>query len=179
MNIDILVSGFGGQGILSLGRILARIAMKEGKHTIWFPSYGAEVRGGTAHCFVRIADRPIASPFIEKADIAIIFNQPSFDKFEPRFKKRSLLIFNKDLSQKEIVRDDLQKLILPLNRIALECDNIKTANIVALGALSAKMPALFKREGAIEVLNETFKNKDILAQNVKAFCKGEKIDVKS
>ena len=79
MKVDFLISGFGGQGIMSLGRVLARVAVWEEKHTVFFPSYGAEMRGGTAHCFVKISTNPIASPFIEYPDVAIIFIQPSLD----------------------------------------------------------------------------------------------------
>ncbi len=93
----ILISGFGGQGLLSLGKVLAKAALNEGKYTTWFPSYGAEMRGGTAHCFVKISDSPIASPFIDYPNIAMIFNQPSLDKFKNKLKQANPLILNSDL----------------------------------------------------------------------------------
>lgn len=158
---------------MSLGRIFAKIAMKDNKNTTYFPSYGAEVRGGTAHCFVRISSLPIASPFIEDLDIAVILNQPSLDKFQNRLKKGSLLIFNEDLKQGDVSCPGVEKVNLPLNQLALSCGSIKTANIVALGAVVSAKPNLFKREVVLGVIKETFGSKDILEQNMKAFYKGE------
>lgn len=158
---------------MSLGRIFAKIAMKDNKNTTYFPSYGAEVRGGTAHCFVRISSLPIASPFIEDLDIAVILNQPSLYKFQNRLKKGSLLIFNEDLKQGDVSCPGVEKVSLPLNQLALSCGSIKTANIVALGAVVSVKPNLFKREAVLDVIKETFGNKDILEQNMKAFYKGE------
>lgn len=174
MKTDILIAGFGGQGIMSLGRILAKIAMKDNKNTTYFPSYGAEVRGGTAHCFVRISDLPIASPFIEDLDIAVILNQPSLDKFKNRLKKGSLLIFNEDLKQGDVSCPGVEKVSLPLNQLALACGSVKAANIAALGALVSAKPNLFKRELVLDVIKETFKGQEVIEQNIKAFCLGEK-----
>jgi len=170
---EILLSGFGGQGLMSLGRILAKAAIREGKFTTWFPSYGAEMRGGTAHCFVKISDSAIASPFIDYPDIAVILNQPSLDKFRKQLKKGSRLILNSDLISNEFSSRSIKSISLPLNKIALDCGNIKTANIAALGVFILFAPGFIWRETVIEVLRETFMCKDILAQNMKAFCKGE------
>jgi 2-oxoglutarate ferredoxin oxidoreductase subunit gamma len=171
MKIEILIGGFGGQGIMSLGKIIALGALKEKKVVTWFPSYGAEVRGGTAHCFVKISDKFISSPFIEMVDFAIIFNQPSLDKFEKNLKKGGILIGNSDFIKRESRRKDIKKIMLPLNEIALECGNIKTANIVALGVL-VKISNLFKKKNIVEALKEVFKNKEILEKNLKALEKG-------
>src|SRR6056297_2781993 len=99
MKIQILISGFGGQGMMKLGKILAEIALLQNKHTSWFPSYGAEMRGGTAHCFVKISDRHISSPFIDSPDIAVIFNQPSLARFKKSFNHKTTVILNRDLIQ--------------------------------------------------------------------------------
>lgn len=169
----ILISGFGGQGLLSLGKVLARAALSEGKHTTWFPSYGAEMRGGTAHCSVKISNSPIASPFIEYPEIAIIFNQPSWDKFEKKLKKTSLLIINSDLVKSSFSLSSDKEIRLPLNRIALDCGNIKVANVVALGVLIFLKPDLFRKETLVKIIKKVFKRKDILNQNLKALNKGE------
>ncbi|MBU1122500.1 MAG: 2-oxoacid:acceptor oxidoreductase family protein [Candidatus Omnitrophota bacterium] len=175
MNIDILLSGFGGQGLMSVGKIIARAVIKDGKNTTWFPSYGAEVRGGTAHSFVRISDSIIASPLMKPPDIAVFLNQPSLDKFEKQIKSGGLLICNSDVLQREPVCDGVEIIKAPLNSIALECDNIKVANTVALGVLTAARPRILKRQIVIDVLKETFKRQDLVSQNIKAFYKGEKV----
>jgi 2-oxoglutarate ferredoxin oxidoreductase subunit gamma len=171
--IGILISGFGGQGLLSLGKVLAGAALREGKSTTWFPSYGAEMRGGTAHCFVKISDSSIASPFIEHPDIALIFNQPSLDKFKKKLKKGSTLILNSDLIKGKFSQNGIRTVALPFNKVAIACGNIKTANVVALGVLISLKPGLFKKETLVEIIKEIFKHKDILAQNLKALDEGE------
>lgn len=175
MKADILIAGFGGQGLMSLGKILAHAAVEEKKHTVFFPSYGAEMRGGTAHCSVKISTSLIASPFIESTDVAVIFNQPSLDKFKRRFKKDSLVILNSDLINKDNLRLTVDKLSLSLNKMALGCGNIKVANIIALGALSILKPQLLSRSSIISVLENTFKPKGTLEVNLKAFKLGESI----
>ena len=177
MKTDILISGFGGQGLMSLGKLLAKAALLENKNVTWFPSYGAEMRGGTAHCFVKISTKYIDSPFIESSDIAIILNQPSLSKFRSKFKKNSLVILNSDLINNDAIKKEIRKISLPLNKIALDCGNIKVANIVALGVISFLTPGFLKNETIIKVLKETFKDKKILNQNIEAFNKGEDLCV--
>ena len=172
---EILISGFGGQGLLSLGKVLARAALAQGKHTTWFPSYGAEMRGGTAHCFVKISNSPIASPFIEHPNIAMIFNQPSLDKFKNKLKKANPLILNSDLIKSGSSFGGTREISLPLNKIAFDCGNIKVANVAALGALIFLKPNLFKKETLIKIIKEVFKRKDILNQNLEALDKGETV----
>ncbi len=173
MEVEILISGFGGQGIMSLGKFLAKAALKEGRHTTFFPSYGAEMRGGTAHCCVKISDSPIASPFENRPDVALIFNQPSLDKFKSKLKKGSIIILNSDLISGKFSFDNIKGASLPLNKIALDCGNIKVANVVALGALLSLSPGIFKKQTLINALKETFKNKNTVNQNLKALDKGE------
>ncbi|MFH1519752.1 MAG: 2-oxoacid:acceptor oxidoreductase family protein [Candidatus Omnitrophota bacterium] len=170
---EILISGFGGQGLLSLGKVLARAALSAGKHTTWFPSYGAEMRGGTAHCFVKISNSPIASPFIDYPDIAIIFNQPSLDKFKQKLKRARLVIVNSDLISGNPSLGNTKEVSLPFTKIALDCGNIKVANVVVLGVLTVLMPNLFNKKTLIEIIASIFKRKDILVQNLKALDKGQ------
>jgi len=175
MSTDILISGFGGQGLMSLGKIIARAALIDGKATSWFPSYGAEMRGGTAHCYVKVSNTPIASPFVEYADIAVILNQPSLDKFKKRMKKDSLLIINSDLINKRFSFKDIDIISLPLNAIALECGNLKVVNSVVLGILTVLRPSIFKKSTLAKVLKSTFFDKEILKANFKGLDKGQEL----
>ncbi len=176
---EILISGFGGQGIMSLGKFLAKAALKEGKCTTYFPSYGAEVRGGTAHCCVKISDSPIASPFYDHPDIALILNQPSLDKFKKELKKCGILILNSDLISAKNPGDNIRGTSLPLNKIALDCGNIRVANVVALGALLSLDPGIFKKETLVNAIKETFKNQNTINQNLKALDKGQALLAKN
>ena len=176
---EILISGFGGQGIMSLGKFLAKAALREGKHTTYFPSYGAEMRGGTAHCCVKISDSPIAFPFQGRPDVALIFNQPSLDKFKKKFKKGGILILNSDLISVKFSFDNIRGASLPLSKVALDCGNVKVANIVALGALLSLDPSIFKKETLVNALKETFKNQNTVNQNLKALDKGQTLLPKS
>ena len=160
---------------MSLGKFLAKAALKEGKYTTYFPSYGAEMRGGTAHCCVKVSDSPIASPFGDCPDVALIFNQPSLNKFKKKLKKGGILIFNSDLGSDKISFDNIKGVCLPLNKMALDCGNIKVANVVALGALLSLDSSIFKKETLVNALKEIFKNKNILNQNLKALDKGQAI----
>lgn len=160
---------------MSLGKVLSRVALLGNKHTTWFPSYGAEVRGGTAHCFVKISDKSIASPLVEQPDIAIIFNQPSMDRFEKRVKTNGLLIANIDSGSERTFRKDIITAVFSLNKIAMEeCGSVKVANSLALGILFSLKPGLFTRDNIKKVFGETFKE-DLFEQNIKAFRKGEEI----
>jgi 2-oxoglutarate ferredoxin oxidoreductase subunit gamma len=176
MRIDILISGFGGQGIMMLGKIIAYTALEENRFTTWFPSYGAEVRGGTAHCFVKISDKSISSPFIKKADVEIIFNQPSLDKFEERIKRNGLLILNRDLIRREPKRKDIKIITAPLNKLALECGDIRVANTITLGILTSFLNKNFlNKKNILKILKKVFTSEKILEQNLEAFSKGEGI----
>lgn len=160
---------------MSLGKALATAAIKEGKYAIYFPSYGPEVRGGTAYCFVRISDSPIASPLIDSPDVAILLNQQSIDKFKTMFNRKCLVILNSDLVKDKSKIKSGKIISLPLNKIALECGTIKCANVVALGALLKLKPGILKQSTIVEILKEVFhNNKELLDQNVKALHEGEK-----
>lgn len=172
MKTQILISGFGGQGMMKLGKILAEVALFQNKHTSWFPSYGAEMRGGTAHCFVKISDQHISSPFIDSPDIAVIFNKPSLRKFKKSFTNSTKIILNIDLIDNFHIDKAATVIKAPLNKIALDCGNIKVANIVALGIIFS-VDKIAKRETVISVLKDIFPEQNKLKQNLEAFSKGE------
>lgn len=172
MKTEILLSGFGGQGLMSLGKIIALAAIYENKYATWFPSYGSEVRGGTAHCLVKLSNTIIGSALIDNPNIAILLNQPSVDKFQKILRKGCLVILNGDLINSEIKLNNVKKNILPLNKIALECGHIRTANIVALGVLLGLKKELVAKATIEKVLREAFTNPVVLDQNIVALNKG-------
>lgn len=178
MKLDILLSGFGGQGIMSLGKALAKVALSKGFYPTWFPSYGAEVRGGTAHCFVRISNVKISTPFFITPDVAVIFNQPSLERFEKTFNQNTSLILNEDFIKKTKEFDKYKTIYLPANQIALECGNIKVANTVILGLLSSLYGNVFTEENVFLLLEENFlKTSEIYQQNKAAFQRGFKLKI--
>lgn len=132
MTERILIAGAGGQGVMLLGKIIARAAIKQGLNVTWLPSYGAEVRGGTAHCLVTLSDSSIGSPCVDKADTMIIMNEPSLERFKYRIKKNGLLIVNESLVKSEIACS-VRAIMHPFTDISLKLGNIKVANMVALG----------------------------------------------
>lgn len=138
MTEQIIFAGFGGQGIMLMGRALSYAAMKEGKQVAWMPSYGAEVRGGTAHSMVVISERRIALPIVKEPSICIVMNSPSFRKFENRIKKEGILIVNKSLIDTKVKRNDIDVLEIPATDLAFKLGNVRVANMVILGALLAK-----------------------------------------
>ena len=169
MKLEVLITGAGGQGIMTLGKIIANCAIYEDKYTTYLPSYGAEVRGGSAYCSVKISDKEINSPIIENPDIGIILNQASLDRFKKILKKRTILILNKDLIPNPIET----KFYFPLNTMAINIGNLKVVNIIALGVFLGIIN-IFKDSTVIEVLGK-FYSGEILEQNIKAFNFGKKL----
>lgn len=132
---EVIIAGFGGQGIILAGKLLAQTAMKRGLEVTYMPAYGAEVRGGTSNCTVIIADEPIASPLAGRPDSLIIMNKASLSKFAPRLKPGGLLVMNSSLIDGEPeLADDTQILAVPADELAVELGSAKSANMVALGA---------------------------------------------
>ncbi|MBI5026376.1 MAG: 2-oxoacid:acceptor oxidoreductase family protein [Nitrospirae bacterium] len=136
--LGLIIAGFGGQGILFIGRLLAHAAMLTGKEVTWFPSYGAEIRGGTANCTVIISDEMVASPVIQKPDALIIMNKASLEKFENRLKTGGLLIMNQSLIKTAPQRSDIEVIAVKANDIAEEIGDSRVANVVMLGVLIGK-----------------------------------------
>lgn len=140
MERSTILSGFGGQGILFAGQVLASAGMLEGKHVSWLPSYGPEMRGGSASCTVVVADRPIGSPIVDRADVVIALNPPSMAKFERLLVPGGLLVLNDSLIEAEPGRADIDVLRVPCSRIARDVGDERVISIVALGALLARQP---------------------------------------
>lgn len=138
MKEEIIFAGFGGQGVMLMGSLLTYAGMTVDKHVSWMPSYGPEMRGGTANCTVIVSDKMIASPVVSRPDTAVVMNLPSMDKFEPKIKPGGLLIYNSTLINREPERDDIEVLVVPANDLANELGNVKVANMIALGAYLAK-----------------------------------------
>lgn len=134
----IIIAGAGGQGVMLLGKVLAEAALKENKFISWFPSYGAEVRGGTANCMVVISEEEIPSPYVQKADTLIIMNQPSLEKFKNRIVPKGLFILNSSLIECDSGQANTQVLKGPFTEMAVKLGNIKVANMIALGVFIAK-----------------------------------------
>ncbi|RME82128.1 MAG: 2-oxoacid:ferredoxin oxidoreductase subunit gamma [Caldilineae bacterium] len=142
METAIIFSGFGGQGALFAGQLLTYAALEAGLHVTWIPSYGPEMRGGTAHCTVVVGDEPIGSPLVRNPDMVVAMNLPSTDKYEPLVKPGGILVINDSLVERPIQREDITVLRVPANDIALQHGNVRLANVVLLGALLAQSQLL-------------------------------------
>ena len=148
----IIMSGFGGQGIISGGITLAYAGMMDGKNVTFFPAYGAEMRGGTANCSVVVSSDLVASPVVGNPDSIMILNEPSLAKFEPVLKQAGLMLLNTSLVASKPTRADITVIEVPANDIAEELGNIKAANMVMLGAYAKKTGAV-----RIETLKDSIK----------------------
>ena len=135
MHEEVIVSGFGGQGALFAGQLLAYTGLDDGYHVTWIPSYGPEMRGGTAHCTVILSDDDIGSPIIREPTICIVMNPPSMEKYDLLVKAGGLLVVNSTLVRTKSSRSDITVLYVPANELAAELGNVKMANVVLLGAM--------------------------------------------
>lgn len=171
----IVIAGFGGQGVLSLGQFIAYSAMYEGLEVTWLPSYGPEMRGGTANCSVVVGDQPIASPIIAVADTLIVMNKPSLDKFIDSVKPGGLVIVNSSLIKEKITRDDVRVLYVDANELALESGNAKTANIVVFGAYVHHSACLDKANAEATISKIFEKKPKVIPANIVAFNVGCKL----
>ncbi|MDD5902637.1 MAG: 2-oxoacid:acceptor oxidoreductase family protein [Oscillospiraceae bacterium] len=142
MKKEFIFAGFGGQGMLLIGKFLAMACMLDGKHVSWLPSYGPEMRGGTANCSVIVNDDPVASPLVDMADVVVAMNRPSLDKFESHVKPGGTLVINSSLIDRKAERDDIQVVYCDATRIAEEVGNPKGANVAILGAMLQKAPVV-------------------------------------
>jgi 2-oxoglutarate ferredoxin oxidoreductase subunit gamma len=142
METSIIIAGFGGQGVLFAGQLLAYAGMDAGQHVTWIPSYGPEMRGGTANCTVIISDEPIGAPLVAQPDVAIVLNKPSYDKYEPLVKAGGLLVVNCSIVSEESERTDIEIIYVAANAIAEEFGTVKMLNAAVLGAMLARRPVL-------------------------------------
>ncbi|HEY71573.1 MAG TPA: 2-oxoacid:ferredoxin oxidoreductase subunit gamma [Anaerolineae bacterium] len=142
MQTEIIISGFGGQGALFIGQLLAYTGLDLKKHVTWFPSYGPEMRGGTAHCTVIISEDEIGAPVVSRPRVAIVMNLPSLDKYEPLVLPGGVLVINTSLVDRQAERTDIDVVYVPANEIAEELGEKRLANMVLLGAFLTKMPII-------------------------------------
>ena len=172
----ILLAGFGGQGVLSMGQFLASAGMFEEKEVSWIPSYGPEMRGGTANCCVIVSDEEIGSPLVSITDILVAMNKPSVLKFEPKLKSNGLLLYDEDLASYEGARSDVTVVPVPASSIARELGDARIANIVVLGVL-AELSDIATVESCEAVVREVLgKKKAALAElNLRAFARGREL----
>ncbi len=173
MQTEIVFAGFGGQGVLFAGQVLSYAAMDYGKEVTWIPSYGPEMRGGTANCTVIVADEEIGSPLVRNPKAAVIMNLPSLDKYEPMVITGGVLIANTSLINRSLTRTDLEGVMIPAQQIAESIGNKKLLNVVMLGALLQKTPVL-----PFEAVEDGLKNhlperhKKLLPMNLEALRQG-------
>ena len=173
MERSTIIAGFGGQGILFAGKVLAEAALLEGREVLWIPSYGPEMRGGTASCTVIIADHPIGSPIVDSADSLIALNPPSLAKFEPILVAGGLLVFNDTLIEAEPRRTDIELAAISCTEHARAGGDDRFVSVVALGGLIARRPIVGRetlRQAFIDVLGH--KRPEMIEANLAAFRTG-------
>jgi len=169
---EIVLAGFGGQGVLLIGKLLSYAGMKKGLEVTWMPAYGPEMRGGTCNCTVVISEKPIGSPMSKNPHGLIALNLPSLDKFEDSVRKDGVIVVNTSLINRKVKRTDVKVLEVPANEIAIECGSAKAGNMVALGAFlgATKIEELDKVK---ETISEAFASKPKLIDvNHKALERG-------
>jgi len=175
----IIISGFGGQGVMLMGRLLAYAGMIEGKKVAWMPSYGPEMRGGTANCTVLISTEEIGSPIVSHPKVLIAMNQPSLDKFEQNVNDDGLIIINASLIGRKLKRKNIAEIRIPADDIAYKLGNSRVANMVVLGAYVEKS-GVVKLESIFKALEKVLagKNPKIIELNKVALRQGGEMVVK-
>jgi 2-oxoglutarate ferredoxin oxidoreductase subunit gamma len=173
MQEDIIISGFGGQGVLFAGQLLAYAAMDQGKEVTWIPSYGPEMRGGTAHCTVVISDEPIGSPIVRQPTIAIAMNLPSLTKYGGLLRSGGLLVVNSSLAPDSAGRADIREVRIPASEIAGSLGDVRMSNVVLLGALMrwTSVLSVVALEAAMDA-HVGGRARRLLVQNKEALHKG-------
>ena len=173
MTAKVIMAGFGGQGVVLMGTLLSYSAMVQGKHTTFFPSYGAEMRGGTANCSVIVSDDEIPSPVVTEPDCIVAMNIASLDKFESRLRPGGTVFINSSLVKRDLERDDVEEVRIPANEMAEELGSAKAANMVMLGGVIKKTGAI-ELDSAIESLEGVLSERAmaLLELNKKALRKG-------
>lgn len=174
MREEIIFAGFGGQGILLSGKLICLAAMEEGRYVSHIPSYGAEMRGGTANCSVVVADEEIASPVIYRPTVCVILNRPSLEKFEDCLRTGGLLVYNTSLIDIQPKRTDLDIIGIDASRLAAEVGSERAANMVAIGALIRRCPQVASLESVEKALSDAVssRNRDLNEINRTALRKG-------
>lgn len=173
METNFIIAGFGGQGVLLAGTVLANAFMIEGKNVTWYPCYGAEMRGGTVNCEIVVSDTEVSSVHKQDTDFALVLNQQSFDKFVQRVKSGGTIVANSTLVAESRPRSDIKYVFAPMTKIANDMGNGKVTNVVSLGVLSSVCKIVskdFLAKGVEKVLGE--KKKNLLPLNLEALENG-------
>ena len=173
METNFIIAGFGGQGVLLAGTVLANAFMIEGKNVTWYPCYGAEMRGGTVNCEIVVSDTEVSSVHKQDTDFALVLNQQSFDKFVQRVKSGGTIVANSTLVAESRPRSDIKYVFAPMTKIANDMGNGKVTNVVSLGVLSSVCKIVskdFLAKGVEKVLGE--KKKSLLPLNLEALENG-------
>ncbi len=176
MQKEIIISGFGGQGALFAGQLLAYTALEQGLHVTWFPSYGPEMRGGTAHCTVILGDEEIGSPIVKNPSGIIVMNIPSLERYENLVRDNGYLVVNTSLVDRNPEREDIQTILVPAIDIAEELGDKRMANLVLLGALMDRMgPITIEQIGDALGRHIPEHRRNLLGANLKALAKGAEL----
>jgi 2-oxoglutarate ferredoxin oxidoreductase subunit gamma len=172
---EVTFAGFGGQGVMVAGQLLAYAAIAEEKNAVWIPSYGPEMRGGTAYCMVVVSDKRIGSPIINHPQAVCVFNMPSFEKFTPRVKAGGLALVNSSLISAKTDRTDITEVLIPASQMAIDAGNPKAANIVVLGAFVG-ITGLVSYDTLRNTVQEKLgKKKEFLEANLRLLEQGHQI----
>ena len=172
MQTEVIMSGFGGQGLMMIGKLLAYAGLQEKKEVTWLPSYGPEMRGGTANCTVVLSDKPIGSPLISSPKAALIMNRPSLDKFAPMIHKDGILVVNSSMISVNSGRTDIRTFRIKADELAGELGSRRSANLVMLGAYIG-LDEVVSHKTLIKAIEKTFASKkQFIDVNRKAFMKG-------
>jgi len=172
MQTEVIMSGFGGQGLMMIGKLLAYAGLEEGKEVTWLPSYGPEMRGGTANCTVVIGDEPIGSPLISSPKAAVVMNRPSLEKFAPTVQKGGIIVVNSTLISINSDRTDLHCFRIKADDLAEELGSRRSANLVMLGAYIG-LDEVVSGKTVLKAIEKTFASKkQFIGVNQNAFSKG-------
>jgi 2-oxoglutarate ferredoxin oxidoreductase subunit gamma len=173
---EVIMAGFGGQGVMLMGQLLAYGGMFENKEVSWLPSYGPEMRGGTANCAVVVSDEPVASPVVSRPAVAVVLNTPSFDRFEPAVTAGGLVLINSSMSDRCSKRDDIRFIAVPATEIADELGDGRVANMVMLGALLGAT-GLVQLESIVKSLRKVLPERrhGLIPLNEKALLRGAEL----
>jgi len=174
MEKNFIFAGFGGQGVLLAGTILANAFMIEGKNVTWYPCYGAEMRGGTVNCEIVVSDTEVSSVHKQDTDYALVLNQQSFDKFVKRVKAGGTIIANSTLVAESQPRNDIKYVFAPMGELANELGSVKVTNTVSLGVLAGVCEGLISKECLVKAIEKVLgeKKKKFLPMNVEALEAG-------
>ena len=172
MQTEVIMSGFGGQGLMMIGKLLAYAGLEEGKDVTWLPSYGPEMRGGTANCTVVISNQPIGSPLISSPKAAVVMNRPSLEKFAPMLRKNGILVINSTMIPVNSDRSDIRSFRIRADDLASELGSRRSANLVMLGAYIG-LDEVVSHKTLVKAVKATFAaKKQFIEVNCKTFMKG-------